>query len=121
MWTMPALPLTLPDLWTVVLTTLAIYRVSAALVDEEGPLHLFLRWRRFAWKYLPAWIGQGFSCFYCLSFWAALFFAVLVSPALDLGTVLVWLASAAAVQILRHEEDRRNGFLTAAARSATRN
>ena len=114
------LPLSLPDLWTFTLAALAVYRLSAMLVDEEGPFHLFLRWRKFAWQRLPQWVGQGFSCFYCLSFWVSLLAAVLVVQSLGLGLVVAWLSLAGAVQLVRHEEDRRNGFLSAAARQASK-
>lgn len=114
------LPLSLPDLWPFLLTGLAIYRVSGMLVDEDGPFHLFFRWRQFAWKNLPSWVGQGFSCFYCLSFWASLLGSVCIVQSLSLGLVVVWLSLAGLIQIIRREEDRRNGFLTAAVRRASK-
>lgn len=38
--------------------------------DEDGPFDLLARWRD--WIGQRTWIGRGFHCFYCVSFWAGL-------------------------------------------------
>lgn len=112
--------LTLPDVWPFLLTALAVYRVSFLMTEEDGPFHIFLRWRRFAWQKLPQWIGQGFSCFYCTSFWVSLLGSACVVRSLGVELVVVWLSLAAIVTLVMREETRRNGFLSAASRQASK-
>ena len=54
------------------LSILAVYRVSRMLTQdgEDGPFDLLAKWRE--WIGQKTWIGRGFHCFYCVSFWAAL-------------------------------------------------
>lgn len=75
---------------------LCVWRITHLLYGEDGPLDLFLRWRR--------WVGAGFwgsllDCFYCLSLWVSVPFAwlighgwlerVLLWPALSAGAILL--------------------------------
>lgn len=113
-------PLTLPDLWSFLLIALAVYRVSSMLVEEDGPFHVFLLWRKFMWAKAPQWVGQGFSCFYCLSFWVSLVAADILSPRLDVGLVVVWLSLAGLVQMVRRYEDHRASLLSATRRMASK-
>jgi len=54
------------------LAVLAVYRVTRMITQagEDGPFDLFARWRDFVGQ--ATWIGRGFHCFYCVSFWAGL-------------------------------------------------
>lgn len=116
------LNLTLPDLWLYLLTALAIYRASSMVMEEDGPFHLFKRWRKYLYG-LGArwqWVAEGFSCFYCLSFWASLVLSVCIVQRLNLGLVVVWLSLAGTVQLYRRYEDRQTAKINVARYAATK-
>ena len=53
-----------------ILAILAVYR-SARMISqdgEDGPFDLLASWRD--WIGQRTWVGRGFHCFYCVSFWA---------------------------------------------------
>lgn len=53
----------------VLLLTLAVYRVAHMVAAEDGPADVFTRIRyRIGQR---SWIGRGFHCPLCLSFWLA--------------------------------------------------
>ena len=54
------------------LATLATWRVSHLLVEEDGPADVVVRLRRRAGS---SWAGDLLDCFYCLSVWVAVPFA----------------------------------------------
>lgn len=57
----------------VIITALAVWRASEMISDEEGPFSIFARLRSITPKAPPwGWIGRGFDCPWCVSFWAAL-------------------------------------------------
>lgn len=120
MWTLP--PLTLPDLWLFLLSALATYRISSMFVEEDGPLHLFKRWRKFLYSRNERWqwVAEGFSCFYCLSFWASLAVSACIVQSPNLALVVVWLSLAATVQIYRRHEDRETARINVARYAATK-
>ena len=80
-----------------VLATLAVWRVTHLLVEEDGPGRVFARLR-------AAVTPDGFwasllGCFYCLSLWVALPFAWGLSD--DWGQrIIVWLALSGAACLL---------------------
>ena len=51
---------------------LAVYRAARMISQdgEDGPFDLLATWRD--WIGQTTWIGRGFHCFYCVSFWAGL-------------------------------------------------
>ena len=58
-----------------IICTLAIWRISHLLSQEDGPFDAVIKFRKL--------FGQGFfgtllDCFYCLSLWVAVPFAVLL-------------------------------------------
>lgn len=114
------LNLTLPDLWLFLLTALATYRVSSMMVEEDGPFHAFIRFRKWLYAKAPEWIAQGFNCFYCLSFWVSLLLSACIVQRLNLALVVVWLSLAGTVQIYRREEDRRVARINVAKYAATK-
>ena len=70
------------------LSLLAVWRVSHLLSQEDGPFDLVIRFRKL--------FGQGFfgnllDCFFCLSMWVALPFAVWLAADWKEG-VVAWLA-----------------------------
>jgi Protein of unknown function (DUF1360) len=51
-----------------VLATLATWRVTHLLAEEDGPADVVVRLRRRAGS---SWVGDLLDCFYCLSVWVA--------------------------------------------------
>jgi hypothetical protein len=56
-----------------VLAALATWRVTHLLAEEDGPADVVVRLRRRAGS---SWAGDLLDCFYCLSVWVAVPFAV---------------------------------------------
>jgi hypothetical protein len=54
------------------LSILAVYRAARMISQdgEDGPFDVLAWWRD--WIGQSTWIGRGFHCFYCVSFWAGL-------------------------------------------------
>ncbi len=81
---------------------LAVYRAAYALAREDGPFDLFSWWREFLGQ--RNWIGRGFHCPMCLSFWGALLAALLLVRLERLGwndtLLLGWGAIAGACAVL---------------------
>jgi len=60
------------DLWLwVILAGLANYKAAHMLSQDgdDGPFEIFKRFR--SWVGTETWIGKGFHCFSCTSFWGA--------------------------------------------------
>lgn len=53
-------------LW-IVLATLATYRIARMIAMEDGPLDVFSLMRERVGQ--SSWIGRGWHCCLCLSFW----------------------------------------------------
>jgi hypothetical protein len=70
------------------LSILAVWRITHLLTQEDGPFDLVFKFRKL--------FGQGFfgsllDCFYCLSLWISIPFAFLLSDKW-LDGIVVWLA-----------------------------
>lgn len=61
---------------TLVLASLAIYRVARMLTQEDGPFDAFTRMRAAVGQ--GSWIGRGLHCIFCVSFWLAFVAAAMV-------------------------------------------
>lgn len=57
-----------------ILLTLAVYRVATDLAYEDGPFDVFAKWRHRMGQ--QTWVGRGFHCPVCLSFWLSLLAAL---------------------------------------------
>ncbi|TSA08464.1 MAG: hypothetical protein D4R73_08445 [Deltaproteobacteria bacterium] len=71
-----------------ILSTLAVWRVTYLLSQEDGPFDLVIRFRKL--------FGQGFfgsllDCFHCLSLWFSIPFAFWLSHGWQEG-IITWLA-----------------------------
>lgn len=88
---------------TLLLASLAVYRVSRMIAEEEGPFSLFAKIHTLA----PAgtWVSRGLECIMCVSFWVALPVALVVdwSP----SWWLTWLALSAVTVIIRKWEQKK--------------
>lgn len=88
---------------TLLLTALAVYRVSRMVAIEEGPFKVFTFIRGLA----PAqtWVARGLECPICISFWAALPVALWIDRSTSWW--ITWLAlSGAAVVIYKWEQKK---------------
>ena len=84
------------DGMTFLLCTLAVWRISHLLAQEDGPFDVVFR--------LRSKVGQGFfgtllDCFLCLSLWVALPFAFLSGDTL-IERIVAWLALSGGASIL---------------------
>lgn len=82
----------------VVLAGLANYKAAHMLSQdgEDGPFEVFKKWRAYVGE--TTWIGRGFHCFSCTSFWGALIAALLIIPIYTIpltGMLVIWGAIAA--------------------------
>jgi hypothetical protein len=75
---------------------LAVWRVTHLLNAEDGPGDILVRLRRLAGS---GFLGGLLDCFYCLSLWIAIPFALLLSKHW-LERVLLWLAFSAGAILL---------------------
>ncbi len=81
-----------------VLGALAVWRITHLLANEDGPWDLILRLRKA--------VGSGFwghlmDCFYCLSLWVALPFAIAMANSWREGLLLWPSLSGAAILLER--------------------
>jgi len=87
-----------------ILSVLAVWRVSHLLSQEDGPFNLVFKLRQA--------LGDGFwgsllDCFYCVSFWVALPFSLLLSEQW-LTRGVVWLALSGGAGVLFALTNRKN-------------
>jgi hypothetical protein len=92
----------MPIAW-VPIAILGVWRITHLLAAEDGPADVVVRLRRAA--------GDGFwgrllDCFYCLSLWVAVPFALVVGQRW-LERVLLWLALSAGAILLERTTSRR--------------
>lgn len=89
--------------WIFIIASLAVYRLSRMISDEEGPWSVFTWLRGLA----PAthWIGRGLECILCLSVWIALPVALWIDPSLNWW--LTWLALSGVTVVIRKWEHKR--------------
>ncbi|MGZ3765064.1 MAG: DUF1360 domain-containing protein [Mucilaginibacter sp.] len=79
-----------------VLCTLAVWRITHLLSQEDGPFDIVIKFRKL--------FGQGFfgtllDCFYCLSLWIAIPFTVFLCREWLQG-IITWLALSGAACLL---------------------
>lgn len=86
-----------------IICTLAVWRITHLLSQEDGPFGLVFKFRKL--------FGQGFfgdllDCFYCLSLWIAIPFAFYLGKAWLEGTI-IWLALSGAACLLFKITDKQ--------------
>lgn len=94
-----SLIVTEPDvrLYGLVLGALGVWRVTHLFNAEDGPFHLSARLRVLAGTSV---FGTLLDCFYCLSLWVAIPFALLLADATG-ERLLLWLALSGAAGLLQ--------------------
>ncbi len=78
------------------IATLAIWRLTHLFSQEDGPFDLVIKFRKL---FGQGFIGNLLDCFYCLSIWVAIPFAILLSDNWIEGA-MVWLALSGAACII---------------------
>jgi hypothetical protein len=78
------------------LASLATWRVTHLIAEEDGPADIIVRARTGAGE---SWAGELMDCFYCLSLWIAAPFAFVVSRR-PREAPLAWLAVSGAACLL---------------------
>ena len=84
------------------LGTLAVWRVTHAVTEEDGPAKVLVRLRRALDG--SAW-GPLLECFYCASVWVALPCAVLIGSTFE-EKALAWLALSGAACLVQRAAKR---------------
>jgi hypothetical protein len=70
------------------IASFAVYKIARGMASEEGPFSLFLKWRD--WLGEATWVGRGFHCMSCISFWAGLAAALLIGASSWRELLLLW-------------------------------
>ena len=83
--------------WLIV-GVLSVWRVTHLLYGEDGPGDVFVRLRRLAGQ---SFLGEVLDCFYCLSVWIAVPFALLLGESWKERGLLVLALSAGAIMLER--------------------
>lgn len=85
------------------LASLAVYRLSRMITDEEGPFAVFTKLRG---AFPPLnWVGRGLECIMCVSVWIALPVALYID--LSWTAPLTWLALSSVTVIIRRWEQKK--------------
>jgi hypothetical protein len=79
-----------------IISALSVWRLTHLLTKEDGPFDLFFRLRQ---KVGAVFFGHLLDCFYCLSIWLALPFAIGLGTNLK-EVFLLWLALSGAACLL---------------------
>ena len=91
-------------LYALLLGSLAVWRVTHLFNAEDGPFDVVVRLRRLAGAGV---FGRLLDCFYCLSLWLAIPFALLLEDT-PKGRVLMWLALSGAAGLLQRGTSARH-------------
>lgn len=92
------------SIWPFVLSALAVWRLTHLVAEEDGPWDLIVRLRAGLGTGM---LGRLFDCFYCLSLWFALPFAVWIASGWLLRSVN-WLALSGAACLLEKISSRQS-------------
>ena len=88
--------MTLTNITGFIICALAVWRITHLFTQEDGPFGIVFKFRKL--------LGQGFfgdllDCFYCLSLWIAIPFAVFLCDKWVHG-IIIWLALSGAASLL---------------------
>jgi hypothetical protein len=87
-----------------ILGVLCVWRITHLLNAEDGPWDLLVRFRRLLGDGL---FGHLLDCFYCLSLWVALPFALLLGGS-NFERLLLWPALSGGACLLQRITERRS-------------
>lgn len=100
---MPFAVALLPMLFFIV--SVAIWRITHLLSKEDGPFEVIFRLRKLAGE--GVW-GQLLDCFYCLSIWISLPFALWTGSSIP-EKLLYWMAYSGLACLLEKATEKLNG------------
>jgi len=92
------------EIWRFILSALAVWRLTHLLVEEDGPWDLIVRLRS---RLGSGFFGSLMDCFYCLSLWFSLPFAIWLANGNWIAILLHWQALSGAACLLERMTDRR--------------
>ena len=88
----------MPDIFRLVLAVLAVWRITHLLAREDGPWEAF---REIRARTAGTMVGRLLACFYCLSVWVAVPFALFVGATAVEEFVAWWAISGGAILLER--------------------
>ncbi len=89
------------DYGLLILSSLAVYRLSYMIAKEEGPISIFARIRGKIDSKQSTWVGRGINCPLCISAWLSLLPIIFILPRMDIYTTIVlWLSIAGLSMLL---------------------
>ena len=85
-----------------ILSVLAVYRISYLIAKEDGPFDLFakIRYKGGSIKHPHDWISRGLNCILCISFWLSLIPVIWLFWGDVVSITLGWLGIAGGVLVL---------------------
>jgi hypothetical protein len=84
-------------IWRFILSALAVWRLTHLLAEEDGPWDLIVRLRS---RLGSGFFGSLMDCFYCLSLWFSLPFAIWLANGGWIAILLHWQALSGAACLL---------------------
>lgn len=85
------------------LATLAVWRLSHLLSQEDGPFEIVFRFRK---RLGEGFFGSLLDCFHCVSVWVSIPFACYLAPSWAAGIIL-WLALSGGAGLLFKATDKK--------------
>ena len=95
-------------IWRFTLSTLAIWRLTHLVAEEDGPWDLLVHFRA---KLGNSVFGRLMDCFYCLSLWFSLPLSIWLASGW-IGLILHWQALSGAACLLQRVTQKREPFFT---------
>lgn len=87
-----------------IIISIAIWRLTHLVSKEDGPFNIIYRLRKLAGAGL---LGDLLDCFYCLSIWISLPFAIATGPAIK-EKLLLWMAYSGLACLLERITEKLN-------------
>lgn len=86
-----------------IVCTLALWRITHLLSQEDGPFDAVIKFRKL---FGQSFFGNLLDCFYCLSLWIAIPFAILLCTEWLQG-IIIWLALSGGACLLFKLTDKK--------------
>ena len=86
-----------------IICTLAVWRLTHLLSQEDGPFDIVIKFRKL---FGQSFFGNLLDCFYCLSLWIAIPFAILLANDWLPG-IIIWLGLSGGACLLFKFSDKK--------------
>lgn len=90
------------SIYWLIISTLCVWRITHLLQAEDGPWKIIINLRRLAGE---GFFGDLLDCFYCLSLWISLPFALLTGDTV-MERIMLWPALSAGAILLERVVDK---------------